>query len=117
MRNLLLLLATLTLAGVASIAQAQSETNNEGTVFDATALAHSCLNCHSPTANMQNGDRLSIPTIFDRDATTTYQQLVAFQQDTLPPNITIMNRLLAAFSDDELKAIAEAVTKINLEEQ
>lgn len=117
MRNLLLILATLALASVTSLAQAQSKTKSEAAVFDATALAHSCLNCHSPTANKQNGDRLSIPTIFDRDAATIYQQLVAFQQDTLPPNATIMNRLLTAFSDDELKAIAEAVTKINLEVQ
>ncbi|MDO5667592.1 MAG: hypothetical protein Q4G44_07185 [Alcaligenaceae bacterium] len=117
MKNSLLKLATFTLAGVASLAHAQSETHDNSAMFDATALAHSCLNCHSSTAGNHPGERLSIPNIYDRDTEATYLQLVAFQQETLPPNTTIMNRLLAAFSEDELKAIAEAVTKIKVEAQ
>lgn len=116
MNNPLHKLATLTLASVASVTQVYGETQNMTTLFDATALAHTCLNCHSSRANGTNDERLSIPRIFDRDTETIYQQLVAFQQDTLPPNTTIMNQLVAAFNDSELKAIAEAVGKINVEE-
>lgn len=116
MKNASRKLATFLLAGMASVAQAHGQSKDDTAIFDATALAHTCLNCHSSTVRGANGEHLAIPGIFNRDAETTYQQLVAFKQDTLPPNTTIMNRLVAAFNDDELKAIAEAVTKIKVKE-
>ena len=114
MKNSFLKLTAFMLVSMASLSPVHSETQNDSAIFDATALAHACLNCHNPNAN-GNGDRIAIPNILNRDTKTTYQQLVAFQQDTLPPNTTIMNRLLAAFNDEELKAIAEAVSQIDLE--
>lgn len=109
-------LAALLLTSVASLAPIHAQSNENAPLFDATVLAHTCLNCHGGNGNAAQGERLAIPNIFDRPAETTYQQLVAFQQETLPPNTTIMNRLMAAFNDDELKAIADAVAKIKVEE-
>ncbi len=117
MKNPALTLITFVLVSMASINQVYSKTKNNEAIFDATALAYACLNCHSPNAATHNGDRLAIPNILNQDAGVTYQLLVAYQQDELPPNTTIMNRLLAAFNDEELKAIAEAVSKIDLEQQ
>lgn len=115
MKNSTLKLIAFGLMSVASIAQVHSETKNNEPIFDATALAHACLNCHSPNATTHNGERLAIPNILNQDPETTYQLLVAYQQDELPPNTTIMNRLLTAFNHEELKAIAEAVSTIDLE--
>ncbi|NLA52204.1 MAG: hypothetical protein GX860_08810 [Alcaligenaceae bacterium] len=117
MKNSVLTLIAFGLMSMASISQVHSKTKNNEAIFDATALAYACLNCHSPNAVTHNGDRLAIPNILNQDAEATYQLLVAYQQDELPPNTTIMNRLLAAFNDEELKAIAEAVSKIDLEQQ
>lgn len=99
-----------------NMAHADTETQDDATLFDATALAHACLNCHNPQAQAHTGDRLAIPAITDKTAETTYQLLVAFQQAELPPNTTIMNRLIAPYSDAELKAIAEAVSAIQVEQ-
>lgn len=117
MRNSILKLIAFGLMSMVSIVQAHSETKSDESIFDATALAHACLNCHSPTATTHNGERLTIPNILTHDSEATYQLLVAYQQDELPPNTTIMNRLVAAFNDEELKAIAEAVSTIDLEKK
>ena len=117
MKTSVLKLIACGLVSMASIGQAHGETKNNEPIFDATALAHACLNCHSPNAVTHNGDRLAIPNILNQNAEATYQLLVAYQQDELPPNTTIMNRLLAAFNDEELKAIAEAVSNIDLEKK
>ena len=117
MKNSILTLIVFGLLSMISTVQAQSDTRSDELVFDATVLAHTCLNCHSPTATTHHDDRLAIPNILTHDAEATYQLLVAYQQDELPPNTTIMNRLVAAFNDDELKAIAEAVSAIDLEKQ
>lgn len=117
MKNPILKLIAFALASVMSVALAHSETKDDAAIFDATALAHACLNCHSPNATTTNGNRLAIPNILNQEADTTYQLLISYQQEILPPNTTIMNRLLAAFNDEELKAIADAVSKIDLEKQ
>ena len=115
MKKLTFKLIAFGLVSMSGIAQAHSETKSEQAIFDASALAYACLNCHSPNSTTHNGERLTIPNILNQDPEATYQLLVAYQQDELPPNTTIMNRLVAAFNDEELKAIAEAVSAIDLE--
>lgn len=119
MKNTLLkLLLPVPLAiGITATAPSANENENETSIFDATALAHTCLNCHSSaTHSSKNSEQFSIPNILSQDATAIYQQLLLYQQETLPPITTIMNKLVDAFDEQELKAIAEAVAKINLEQ-
>lgn len=113
MKNFLLKLVAISLASAASLAHAKDEAKQNVEIFDAPTLAYICLNCHSTTANNNSANGFAIPALSSRDAETIYQQMVAFQQSPLPPNTTIMNRLLAAFNEDELKAIAKAVANIN----
>lgn len=102
------------LTTVAGLSLAHAQDHAEAPLFDATALAHSCLNCHHANGTQASAERMAIPNIINHSAETNYQLLVAFQQETLPPNTTIMNRLIGAFNEDELKAIAEAVAKMKV---
>lgn len=117
MKNTLLKLLLPVPLAIGITATAHSANENETSIFDATALAHTCLNCHSSaTHSSKNSEQFSIPNILSQDATAIYQQLLLYQQETLPPMTTIMNKLVGAFDEQELKAIAVAVAKINLEQ-
>lgn len=65
-------------------------------------LSGSCANCHGTDGLLSD----AIPPLAGRDADFLQERLLAFKHDEVP-NTTIMNRLAAGFSDEELTALAE----------
>ncbi len=70
--------------------------------YQAQIMAGSCFNCHG-TDGTYGED--SIPDIAGMPEDILLAQLKAFRADEIP-NTTIMNRLVKAYSDDELAVLA-----------
>jgi cytochrome subunit of sulfide dehydrogenase len=89
------------IAGSAASAEtpvAQAETEAAGAVM----LVAACFNCHGTDGRMQGS---SIPAIAGVPRPVLLAQLLAFKAGEIP-DTTVMDRIAAGFSDDELVAVA-----------
>ncbi|MCP1675281.1 cytochrome c553 [Natronocella acetinitrilica] len=67
----------------------------------AALLASSCFACHGTDGRMDEG----ITPIAGRSYDSLRAVLMAFRDDNVP-NTTVMNRITAGYTDEELEAIA-----------
>ncbi len=70
--------------------------------FDTAVLAGTCFNCHGTDGRSPG----AIPSLAGRPQSVLEAQLLAFHAGDLPPGTTIMGRIAAGYSEDELKALA-----------
>lgn len=89
------MLGACVLLGVSQLTLAETD-------LQLAVLAGSCANCHGTDGGLDG----AIPPLAGRDADFLQERLLAFKHSEVP-NTTIMNRLAAGFSDEELAALAE----------
>ncbi|PMR73261.1 c-type cytochrome [Billgrantia endophytica] len=96
--------STLLLMGMAPLAVAE-ETFSSAQL---DVMAGSCANCHGTDGRLSG----SVPPIAGRPATLLESRLLGFKNDEVA-DTTIMNRIAAGFSDDELAALAKHFSNID----
>lgn len=74
-------------------------------ITDTALAAQTCNVCHGSTTYVSP----TMPPIHGVDATTLYNALTEFKADKRPH--TIMGRIARGYSDEQLKALAEYLSK------
>ncbi|CAD6879841.1 hypothetical protein [Methylomonas albis] len=74
--------------------------------IDARAIAFNCRNCHAESLHRADN---SIPSLKSLSAQQIQQALLDFKYDKKPA--TLMPRLAKAYSDEELEAVAEYLSR------
>ena len=82
----------------ATAASAQSTART----FDVSVLAAACANCHGPAGRSTT----AIPPLAGQPEAHLRQQLHAFKNNP-PAHTTVMDRLVAELSDEQLDALAQ----------
>lgn len=88
----------------ATAASAQSTART----FDVSVLAAACANCHGPAGRSIT----AIPSLAGQPEAHLRQQLHAFKNNP-PAHTTVMNRLVADLSDEQLSALAHYFSEID----
>lgn len=95
----LLAAAFTALASMPAIAQPRNG------IDDTTLAAQTCNVCHGNASYTSP----TMPAIHGHDATTLYTALIEFKTDKRP--YTIMGRIARGYSDEQLKALADYLSK------
>lgn len=74
--------------------------------FNVQNIALNCLICHASSENVSEND---IPTITNLSTQEIQQTLLDFKYDRIPA--TLMPRIAKAYSDEELRQLAEWLSK------
>ena len=101
MRNRWALMASV----IALLAGSATAQQRSVAISDAELAAQTCNVCHGNASYVSP----TLPPIRGQDATTLYATLIELKTDRRPA--TIMNRIAKGYSDEQLRAIAEYLSK------
>lgn len=107
MRSASLMLVT-ALTGTLILAAASpgfAQQAGNGPISDTALAAQACNVCHGSQTYVSP----TMPPIHGADAATLYQSLIEFKTDRKP--YTIMGRIARGYSDEQLKALADYLSK------
>lgn len=96
------------LAGTLTLATAMpglAQQAGSGPISDTALAAQACNVCHGSQTYVSP----TMPPIHGADAATLYQSLIEFKTDRKP--YTIMGRIARGYSDEQLKALADYLSK------